>query len=34
MELIWNGKKTPAQAIADASARSNEKLREFEKTNK
>ncbi len=34
MELIWNGKKTPAQAIADATARSNEKLREFEKTNK
>lgn len=34
MELIWNGKKTPAQAMADASARSNEKLREFEKTNK
>lgn len=34
MELIWNGQKTPAQAMADAVARGNEKLREFEKTNK
>jgi sn-glycerol 3-phosphate transport system substrate-binding protein len=34
MELIWNGSKTPKQAMDDAVARSNEKLREFEKTYK
>ncbi len=34
MELIWNGSKTPQQAMDDAVARSNEKLREFEKTYK
>ena len=34
MELIWNGSKTPKQAMADAKRRGDEKLREFEKTNK
>ena len=34
MELIWNGSKTPQQAMDDAVKRSNEKLREFEKTYK
>lgn len=34
MELIWNGSKTPQQAMDAAAARSNEKLREFEKTYK
>ena len=34
MELIWNGSKTPQQAMDDAVSRSNEKLREFEKTYK
>ena len=34
MELIWNGSKTAQQAMADAVKRGNDKLREFEKTNK
>ena len=34
MELIWNGSKTPQQAMDDAVSRSNDKLREFEKTYK
>lgn len=34
MELIWNGSKTPQQAMDDAASRSNDKLREFEKTYK
>lgn len=34
MELIWNGSKTPEQAMNDAVKRSNEKLREFEQTYK
>lgn len=34
MELIWNGSKSPQKAMDDAVARSNEKLREFEKTYK
>lgn len=34
MELIWNGSKTPQQAMDAAVSRSNEKLREFEKTYK
>jgi sn-glycerol 3-phosphate transport system substrate-binding protein len=34
MELIWNGNKTPQQAMDDAVSRSNAKLREFEKTYK
>jgi len=34
MELIWNGSKTPKQAMDDAVKRGNDKLREFEKTNK
>ena len=32
MELIWNGSKSPQQAMDAAVSRSNEKLREFEKT--
>lgn len=34
MELIWNGSKTPQEAMDSAAARSNEKLREFEQTYK
>ena len=34
MELIWSGAKAPQQAMDDAVSRSNEKLREFEKTYK
>ncbi|MFZ7126627.1 MAG: sn-glycerol-3-phosphate ABC transporter substrate-binding protein UgpB [Desulfobacterales bacterium] len=34
MELVWNNSKTPRQALDDAVKRSNDKLREFEKTNK
>jgi sn-glycerol 3-phosphate transport system substrate-binding protein len=34
MELIWNGSKSPQKAMDDAVSRSNEKLREFEKTYK
>jgi sn-glycerol 3-phosphate transport system substrate-binding protein len=34
MELIWNGSKSPQQAMDDAVSRSNAKLREFEKTYK
>lgn len=34
MELIWNGSKSPQEAMDDAVARGNEKLREFEKTYK
>jgi sn-glycerol 3-phosphate transport system substrate-binding protein len=34
MELLWNGSKTPQQAMDDAVSRSNDKLREFEKTYK
>ena len=34
MELIWSGAKSPQQAMDDAVSRSNEKLREFEKTYK
>ncbi|MGA6925535.1 MAG: sn-glycerol-3-phosphate ABC transporter substrate-binding protein UgpB [Desulfosarcina sp.] len=34
MELIWNDSKTPQQAMDDAVSRSNDKLREFEKTYK
>jgi sn-glycerol 3-phosphate transport system substrate-binding protein len=34
MELLWNGSKTPQQAMDAAVSRSNEKLREFEKTYK
>ena len=34
MELIWNGGKSPQEAMDAAVARSNEKLREFEKTYK
>ncbi len=34
MELLWNGSKSPQQAMDDAVSRSNEKLREFEKTYK
>lgn len=34
MELIWNGSKTPQQAMDDAVKRGNDKLRELEKTNK
>lgn len=34
MELIWNGNKSPQQAMDAAVSRSNEKLREFESTYK
>jgi sn-glycerol 3-phosphate transport system substrate-binding protein len=34
LELVWNGSKTPQQALDSAVARSNQKLREFEKTYK
>jgi sn-glycerol 3-phosphate transport system substrate-binding protein len=34
MELLWNGTKSAQEAMDDAVARSNEKLREFEKTYK
>ena len=34
MELIWNGNKTAQQAMDAAVSRSNEKLREFERTYK
>jgi len=34
LELVWNNSKTPRQALDDAVKRSNEKLREFEKTYK
>ena len=34
MELLWNGSKSPQQAMDAAVSRSNEKLREFEKTYK
>ena len=34
MELIWNGGKSPQEAMDAAVARSNAKLREFEKTYK
>jgi sn-glycerol 3-phosphate transport system substrate-binding protein len=34
MELLWNGSKSPQQAMDDAVSRSNDKLREFEKTYK
>jgi sn-glycerol 3-phosphate transport system substrate-binding protein len=31
LELVWSGKKTAQQAMDDAVARSNVKLREFER---
>ena len=34
MELIWNGSKSPQEAMDDAVSRSNDKLREFERTYK
>lgn len=34
LELVWAGKKTPKEALDSATARSNTKLREFEKTYK
>jgi sn-glycerol 3-phosphate transport system substrate-binding protein len=34
MELLWNGSKSPQEAMDAAVARSNEKLREFEQTYK
>ena len=34
LELVWNGTKTPKQAMDSAVERSNAKLREFEKTYK
>ncbi len=34
LELVWNGTKTPQAAMDSAVARSNEKLREFERTYK
>lgn len=34
LELVWNGTKTPKQALDSAVERSNAKLREFEKTYK
>ncbi|MFH1153769.1 MAG: sn-glycerol-3-phosphate ABC transporter substrate-binding protein UgpB [Pseudomonadota bacterium] len=34
LELVWNGNKTPEDALASAAARSNEQLRTFEKTYK
>ncbi len=34
LELVWNGSKTPKQAMDTAVERSNAKLREFEKTYK
>jgi sn-glycerol 3-phosphate transport system substrate-binding protein len=34
LELVWNDSKTPQQAMDDAVARSNVKLREFERTYK
>jgi sn-glycerol 3-phosphate transport system substrate-binding protein len=34
LEQVWNGGKTPEQALASAAARSNEQLRTFEKTYK
>ncbi|MGW8193913.1 MAG: sn-glycerol-3-phosphate ABC transporter substrate-binding protein UgpB [Desulforhopalus sp.] len=34
LELVWNGSKTPKEALDSAVARSNVKLREFEKTYK
>ena len=34
MELLWNGNKSPQEAMDAAVARSNEKLREFEQTYK
>ena len=34
LELVWNGTKTPKEAMDSAVARSNQKLREFEKTYK
>ena len=34
MELLWNGDKSPQEAMDAAVARSNEKLREFEQTYK
>ena len=32
LELVWNGKKTPQEALDNAAARSNIQLRTFEKT--
>jgi sn-glycerol 3-phosphate transport system substrate-binding protein len=34
LELVWNGEKSAQKALDDAAARSNEKLRSFEKTYK
>ncbi|HPR55550.1 MAG TPA: sn-glycerol-3-phosphate ABC transporter substrate-binding protein UgpB [Deltaproteobacteria bacterium] len=34
LELVWNGKKTPKEAMDSAVARGNQQLREFEKTYK
>jgi sn-glycerol 3-phosphate transport system substrate-binding protein len=34
LELVWNGSKTPQQALDAAVQRSNEELRKFEKTYK
>lgn len=34
LELVWNDSKTPQQALDSAVARSNQKLREFERTYK
>jgi sn-glycerol 3-phosphate transport system substrate-binding protein len=34
LELVWNGSKTPQQALDTAVQRSNEELRKFEKTYK
>ncbi len=34
LELVWNGKKSPQEALDNAVARSNEQLRTFEKTYK
>ena len=34
LELVWNGKKSPQEALDNAVARSNDQLRTFEKTYK
>jgi sn-glycerol 3-phosphate transport system substrate-binding protein len=34
LEQVWNGKKSPQEALDDAAARSNDQLRTFEKTYK
>ena len=34
LELVWNGKKSPKEALDSAAARSNAQLRTFEKTYK